>query len=126
MVRSQPSFDHAIGWIAVSRPSVERPLVYHLFGINDEPDSLVLTEEDYRDHSQRIDTVIHSGALVDYLRDYSGHRSANVLGTLEVLRFAGAGRTHQEGTGSAVESAAGGTRSWVPWSKFGRITRGSV
>ena len=52
-----------------------------------------LTEEDYRDHSQRIDTVIHSGALVDYLRDYRGHRSANVLGTFEILRFAGAGRT---------------------------------
>src|SRR5215213_6891404 len=26
------------------RPSIERPLVFHLFGINDEPDSLVLTE----------------------------------------------------------------------------------
>jgi thioester reductase-like protein len=52
-----------------------------------------LTEEDYRDRAQRIDTVIHSGALVDYLRDYSGHRSANVLGTVEILRFAASGRT---------------------------------
>ena len=52
-----------------------------------------LTEEDYRDHSQRIDTVFHGGALVDYLRDYGGHRSANVLGTVEILRFAGSGRT---------------------------------
>jgi len=52
-----------------------------------------LPEEDYRDHSQRIDAVIHSGALVDYLRDYDGHRSANVLGTVGVLRFAGSGRT---------------------------------
>jgi amino acid adenylation domain-containing protein/thioester reductase-like protein len=51
-----------------------------------------LPEEDYRDHSQRIDTVMHSGALVDYLRDYGGHRSANVLGTVEILRFAGNGR----------------------------------
>jgi thioester reductase-like protein len=51
-----------------------------------------LTEEDYRDHSQRIDTVFHGGALVDYLRDYGGHRSANVLGTVEILRFAGSGR----------------------------------
>ena len=32
------------------RPSVERPLVFHLFGINDEPDSLVLTEDDYFDY----------------------------------------------------------------------------
>jgi len=51
-----------------------------------------LTEEDYRDHSQRIDAVIHSGALVDYLRDYGGHRAANVLGTAEVLRFLANGR----------------------------------
>ena len=32
------------------RPSIERPLVYHLFGVNDEPDSLVLTEDDYFDY----------------------------------------------------------------------------
>jgi hypothetical protein len=31
------------------QPSVERPLVYHMFGIFDEPDSLVLTEDDYFD-----------------------------------------------------------------------------
>ncbi len=31
------------------RPSVERPLVYHLFGRIDEPDSVVLTEDDYFD-----------------------------------------------------------------------------
>ncbi len=31
------------------QPSVERPLVYHLFGIADEPVSLVLTEDDYFD-----------------------------------------------------------------------------
>jgi hypothetical protein len=32
------------------RPSVERPLVYHLFGRLAVPDSLVLTEEDYFDY----------------------------------------------------------------------------
>jgi hypothetical protein len=31
------------------RPSAERPLVYHLYGTFDEPDSLVLTEDDYFD-----------------------------------------------------------------------------
>lgn len=50
-----------------------------------------LGEEQYREVARRVDTVIHSGALVDYLRDYAGHRSANVLGTAEVLRFAGSG-----------------------------------
>lgn len=29
------------------RPSVEKPLVYHLFGIDEYPNSLVLTEDDY-------------------------------------------------------------------------------
>ena len=32
------------------RPSVERPLVFHLFGRLDEPDSLVVTEDDYFDY----------------------------------------------------------------------------
>jgi hypothetical protein len=32
------------------RPSAERPLVYHLFGNLQEPDSLVLTEDDYFDY----------------------------------------------------------------------------
>ncbi|WP_211373599.1 CHAT domain-containing protein [Cellulomonas fimi] len=31
------------------RPSVQRPLVYHLLGLIDEPESLVLTEDDYFD-----------------------------------------------------------------------------
>ena len=32
------------------RPTPERPLVYHLFGRLSEPDSLVLTEDDYFDY----------------------------------------------------------------------------
>jgi hypothetical protein len=32
------------------RPTAERPLVFHLFGILDEPDSLVLTEDDHFDY----------------------------------------------------------------------------
>lgn len=31
-------------------PSAGRPLVFHLFGVNSEPDSLVLTEDDYFDY----------------------------------------------------------------------------
>jgi CHAT domain-containing protein/SIR2-like protein len=33
-----------------TEPSAEQPLVYHLFGRFDEPDSLVLTEDDYFDY----------------------------------------------------------------------------
>src|SRR5205823_2668218 len=32
------------------RPDAQRPLVYHLFGRNQEPDSLVLTEDNYFDY----------------------------------------------------------------------------
>jgi hypothetical protein len=32
------------------RPDIQRPLVYHLFGRNQEPDSLILTEDDYFDY----------------------------------------------------------------------------
>jgi hypothetical protein len=32
------------------RPTSERPLVYHLFGSIDEPDSIVLTEDNYFDY----------------------------------------------------------------------------
>lgn len=35
-------------------PSVERPLVFHLFGILSEPDSLVLAEDDYFDYLIRV------------------------------------------------------------------------
>jgi len=36
------------------QPSAERPLVFHLFGILDEADSLVLTEDDYYDFLIRV------------------------------------------------------------------------
>ncbi|NTW98160.1 MAG: hypothetical protein HGB28_06400, partial [Oscillochloris sp.] len=38
-------------------PSVARPLVYHLFGILAEPDSLVLTEDDHFDFLRRVSRV---------------------------------------------------------------------
>ena len=44
-VEMLPSVFDEVGY----RPSVQRPLVYHLFGRLDEPASLVLTEDDYFD-----------------------------------------------------------------------------
>lgn len=38
-------------------PSVAQPLVYHLFGILAEPDSLVLTEDDHFDFLRRVSRV---------------------------------------------------------------------
>lgn len=45
--------------------------------------------------SEAVDTVYHSAALVNYLYDYRRMRSANVVGTEQMLRFAFAGRPKQ-------------------------------
>lgn len=37
-------------------PDVEHPLVYHLFGNSEEPDSLVITEDDYFDYLMGVST----------------------------------------------------------------------
>lgn len=50
-------------------PSRERPLVYHLFGVDDNPESLVLTEDDYLDYLVKLATlsyeVKHSETMLD-------------------------------------------------------------
>lgn len=43
------------------RPSVERPLVYHLFGRMDQPDSIVLTEDD---HFEFLKGATRNNALI--------------------------------------------------------------
>ncbi|MDT0379379.1 amino acid adenylation domain-containing protein [Streptomyces sp. DSM 42041] len=43
-------------------------------------------------HAAECATVLHVGALVNFLFDYRAHRPANVLGTVEALRFALTGR----------------------------------
>ncbi|XYI02791.1 non-ribosomal peptide synthetase [Sorangium sp. So ce1128] len=42
--------------------------------------------------AQTLDTIVHSGALVNLLNDYQAHRAANVAGTVELLRLASCGR----------------------------------
>jgi hypothetical protein len=55
------------------RPSVQRPLVYHLFGHCSRPDSLVLTEDDYFDYlmwvnrTEAIPTVIDAAWTTNVL-----------------------------------------------------------
>jgi hypothetical protein len=62
------------------QPSPERPLVFHLFGTFDEPDSLVLTEDDYFDFligvSQNRDLVpiVVRQALADTALLFLGFR----------------------------------------------------
>jgi len=38
--------------------------------------------------AERVDTIVHAGALVNLVRGYAAHRPANVAGTVEILRFA--------------------------------------
>jgi SIR2-like domain len=42
------------------RPSVERPLVYHLFGLDDSPESIVLSEDDYMSVLIRLSALKHT------------------------------------------------------------------
>ncbi|KAJ5383145.1 Male sterility NAD-binding [Penicillium concentricum] len=49
---------------------------------------LGLPQEQYDHYASWASVVFHLGALVSYVQPYSRHRAANVLGTLELLRFA--------------------------------------
>lgn len=50
-------------------PDVTRPVVYHLFGMEDYRPSMVLSEDDYLDFLMRVDSVI--GSQKDYPTDLS-------------------------------------------------------
>jgi len=54
---------------------------------------LGLTQDVWDLLANRIDTVFHNGATVNYLFNYDRMREANVLGTNEVLRLAFEGRS---------------------------------
>lgn len=49
---------------------------------------LGMSERDHQALAERIDAVVHNGALVNLILGYGAHRLANVAGTLSVLRLA--------------------------------------
>lgn len=49
---------------------------------------LGILQEQYNHYANWASIVFHLGALVSYVQPYSRHRAANVLGTLEIIRFA--------------------------------------
>ncbi|MCS6902402.1 MAG: thioester reductase domain-containing protein, partial [Myxococcales bacterium] len=49
---------------------------------------LGLDEATYQRLSREIDTILHNGALVDFVRPYTLLRPTNVNGTIEILRLA--------------------------------------
>lgn len=49
---------------------------------------LGLTEQCYQEIAKQVDAIYHNGALVNFIQPYRALKSANVLGTEEVLRLA--------------------------------------
>nr|MDT0661515.1 amino acid adenylation domain-containing protein [Micromonospora sp. DSM 115978] len=70
--------------------------------------SLGLGDQDLRALAGAVDAVVHAGAVVNFLRDYAGHRAPNVLGTGELIRLAARSgcRLHVLSTFSAFSTAA--------------------
>nr|WSX78077.1 non-ribosomal peptide synthetase [Streptomyces sp. NBC_00899] len=71
-----------------------------------------LSDADYDALTERVDTIVHNGALVNLLLSYQAHRAVNVLSTRQIIRFAVTGpvkRLHYVSTLGvfAPETAAG-------------------
>lgn len=56
---------------------------------------LGLSTDTWQELTKSVDTIIHNGALVDYVLNYDALRPANVAGTRELLEFASAARRKQ-------------------------------
>ncbi|HYG83900.1 MAG TPA: amino acid adenylation domain-containing protein [Verrucomicrobiae bacterium] len=54
---------------------------------------LGLSRQSYEKLAGAVDTVYHNGAKVNYIQSYELHKPANVIGTQNILEFAGHGRT---------------------------------
>jgi thioester reductase-like protein len=54
---------------------------------------LGLTRADFDRLAQEIDVIYHNGALVNFIYPYAALKSANVLGTVEIIRLASQGKT---------------------------------
>ncbi|KAG8423102.1 putative PKS/NRPS-like protein biosynthetic cluster [Metarhizium acridum] len=72
------------------RPEYE-PLLVAVAGDLSQP-LLGLDEVVFDDLANRADAILHSGALVDWMRPLEDYIGPNVLGTHEVLRLASCGR----------------------------------
>jgi amino acid adenylation domain-containing protein/thioester reductase-like protein len=54
-----------------------------------------LNQAEFERLAGSVDAVLHNGALVNLLMDYSSHRPANVVGTTQIVRFAALGPPKQ-------------------------------
>ncbi len=94
--------------ISEARERIERSLrEYRLIGLEDssalssrvkyfpgdlEKPRLGLSESDWKWLSEQVATIFHNGANVNYISTYPRLRSANVLGTRQILELAACGR----------------------------------
>ncbi|KAI1368685.1 hypothetical protein F5Y08DRAFT_294492 [Xylaria arbuscula] len=72
------------------RPEYE-PLLNPMVGDLAQP-LLGLNEAVFDDLANKVDAILHSGALVDWMRPLEDYVGPNILGTHEVLRLASLGR----------------------------------
>ncbi|KAI5300585.1 large subunit of alpha-aminoadipate reductase [Ascosphaera pollenicola] len=56
---------------------------------------LGLSQEKWDDFANRVDVVVHNGAMVHWVYPYSNLRAANVLGTIDTLKLCGTGKAKQ-------------------------------
>lgn len=68
-----------------------QPLLHSVVGDLSRP-LLGLCEAEFDDLANRVDCILHSGALVDWLRPLEAYVGPNILGTHEILRLASRGR----------------------------------
>jgi len=70
-------------------PALEIPLINRIVVVHGDISSkhFGLTDNDYNDLAQKVQTVIHSGALVKHYGNYSEFKKINVQGTCEVIDF---------------------------------------
>ncbi|MBK8049171.1 MAG: SIR2 family protein [Anaerolineales bacterium] len=66
-------------------PSVERPLVYHLYGLDEYPESLVLTEDDFLDFLVKLSSLTHEVKHADKELDVPAVISMALSGTALLL-----------------------------------------
>lgn len=72
------------------KPEYE-PLLHSVVGDLSQP-LLGLCEDVFDDLANRVDAILHSGALVDWMLPLEAYVGPNILGTHEILRLASCGR----------------------------------
>ena len=82
---------HSMGSVPADLMAMFEARVVPVCGDLGQP-GLGLSQESWDFLATEIDTIFHNGATVNYLLNYDMMRSANVLGTNEILRLAFEGR----------------------------------